>query len=786
MNHAAGNAEFPIAHAINNHLSLMSSLGAGFREYPLRWLYGMAWAFTRQDNLTVGNFANLYYGHHDLDLAPLITAIENAFMQGFTVGGLVIAPGSSIQEIGAMFVRHAAVWAKSNKGLLRVLLVVDLIAIAALPGGAAVNNHPRLQINYDTLASEGTYLGVVEALCLGNHLFSNASRMAGSAWDKVFTAIVEFHNTPAPMLQPGRVANSLNTSGLEVDLLCYSDQPGLLTSLVDLRLNYTGGTVQARKAGFTVMLPVVLTKFVTLRVFMQPYSSVYDASEAYTSLVSELKAPNAALPHSSRFYRLTSIAALDAALGTYLAVPAQQATLLPPGDCLAIAQATLAVYRNTLTVASSSSSVTVGGAGGMGSATGAAYQAGSEYKNRVVNQLMKPGTVYGVFEVGVNAAVAMAPNNPFPILVAAGLSRNPVLMQVMTGRFIGLANLSTALLKLEEASREFGNFVDEMICQVAPPVGGASSRPSHTIGFVFDRTFIAGFLGDELAKFSSLPFLQMSAVIHKIRANLFQAPTFNTASMFLDGSALIELKQLQPFLDSFNYLKTGPGSWVDALDLLEAYRALGSGLGGNALADHCKSCQELWLTLLKDFHESVRTFAHAKEHYDVVTGVSGRVFEAGGDFTRMLAFKQSQQVQVNSLMLMMPSFQALLNAQGSSSVTPPKPPKVEKTGEKPKPKGDKVICRLNGKGAEAQIVFGSGASAVTYSVSHCMEKVKVVLPTAKLGTFCLAFYLSTTGVCMGKHGKSHASHTFSVGLKAMRPDFEHSPYRTDAKAKAAQ
>ena len=785
MNHVAGNAEIPIAHAINNHLSQMSSLGAGFREYPLRWLYGIAWALTRQDNLAVGNFANLFYGQHDLDLAPLVAAIENAFNQGFSVGGLVLAPGASVHDIGATFVRHAAIWAKTNKGLLRVLIVADFVAMAPIPGGAAANNPPRLQINFDTWASEGTYVGVVEAICLGGHLFTNASRMAGSAWDRVFTTIIEFHNTPAQMLQPGRVANSLNTSGLEVDLLCYSVQPGLLINLVDLRLNYTGGTVQARKAGFAIMLPVILAKFVTLRQFLQPYSSLHDAAEAYTALVSELKAPNAALPHATRFYRLSSISALDLALGTYMAVPAQQAASIPPGDCLAIAQATLAVYRNaSANTASSSTASGASGSGGAASLSGAAFHAGSEYKNRVVNLLMKPGTSYGNFEVAVNAAVAAAPNNPFPILVAAGASRNPVLMQVMTGRFLGMANLSTAFLKLEEAAREFHNFVDETICQVIPPVGGLSTRPAHTIGFVFDRPFISGFLGDELAKFTGLPFLKMAAVIHKMRSNLFQAPSFNTATMFQDASALIELKQLQHFLDSFNYLRTGPGSWADAMDLLEAYRALGSGLGGNALSDHCNSCQELWSTLLKDLHESVRAFAHAREHYDVTTPLSGRVFEAGGDFARMLAFKQSQQVSVNAMLLMMPSFQAMLNAPANAKGGPALDPAVVKGDDK----GDKVKCRLRGKGTAAEIVFGSGTSAITYSISQCMEKVKEAMPTAKRGTFCLAFYLSNDGVCVPteRHGKNHASHKFSAALKALRPDFEHSPYRTDAKAKAAK
>ena len=120
LNAANDSMDFPIAHAINTFLSRMSNLNGVVREYPLQWLLGMAWAFSSQNPATAGLFEAFLIGRHNMDMDPIIAAINTAFNAGFSVTGVQIAAGETFQMIGSKYLSVSIVWARKNRILLRL------------------------------------------------------------------------------------------------------------------------------------------------------------------------------------------------------------------------------------------------------------------------------------------------------------------------------------------------------------------------------------------------------------------------------------------------------------------------------------------------------------------------------------------------------------------------------------------------------------------------------------------------------------------------------------------
>ena len=84
--------------------------------------------------------------------------------------------------------------------------------------------------------------------------------------------------------------------------------------------------------------------------------------------------------------------------------------------------------------------------------------------------------------------------------------------------------------------------------------------------------------------------------------------------------------------------------------------------------------------------------------------------------------------------------------------------------------------------ANGKLYFGKGTSGPTYVVALIMAKIKEV-KTVHKGNFCLEFYLSTQGYCsQAKHHPKCAQHKWPSAVQSLREEFEHRPYRVDAKA----
>ena len=204
---------------------------------------------------------------------------------------------------------------------------------------------------------------------------------------------------------------------------------------------------------------------------------------------------------------------------------------------------------------------------------------------------------------------------------------------------------------------------------------------------------------------------------------------------------------------------------------------------------HFDNCMELFTLLLTDLFDALSHFTRFTEVTDVLLQLSTRVYEAGGHFDRYLTHQNEGTTQLNNLLALNRAFSYALSqapsssGQGSSSGAGAPGASHGGANLDHDLDGKTATKWLNGN----SLRFGKGASGPTYNIGLIMPKLREVQSNINRSNFCVVHYLSTTGnACQEvKHHAGCAQHKFSQAIQALRPSFEHKPYRTDSKAKDA-
>ena len=769
------NLDLPLAHPLNqSQFSLLSTLNAaaGTRTYNVQLLQALGLALARRDPNDEEALDAVLYAISALDIPAIFGALAGAVNAGFTHG---VAPSGSVRADGFEVIRAALVWAQDHLTNLRPLTAADFYALPAPGGGAGAANAPRFRMAYSLFVETGTLLlrAAVEMLCLSGFVHDAPSRANGSNFAQVFDQLVDALSQPPAATQPQAVANALLRSGLPSLLTVYPVTMGERYPYIMLRLNYVGGSFPERRSAFATYARLLIVKFPTLRGFLEPAVNEDQLVDAYTLMAQRIYTSPQPPPDQSIFH-LRTVSELSVNLLLMPEVPQAADALAPVGDASHRSQAAVAEWdrrRNILNAGPT------GAAGGANAGTGMTHVPASKALRQQLAATLMPLPFFGPTDADLVRLHAAAPTNEYPILKRATSTLNVIFFQVSMGVLRGVTDVSPGLRILEAASTVWPKYVDHVTVmdKAGAPVPG--HRPAGTLTYS-QETFTQDFLSNNREKFMSLKFLALSGKIKAARERVLEPAALSESDLFAQMENLHQLRYFAHHLEAYEFARTGPGSWDDAVTRLETFRQTGTTMPGQSQGHHLNNCMAAYNILKGDLFDAVGHYAQHREASDVGLLLSTRVFEAGGTFDRHLQHQSTQTATLNEFILLNPAFAVALSGPSQPGTSGGGDGRGNRGG-----KAKKTSPSRTYQWSPGQILQLGGAGGSAYNCKLIWVTIKKELPGTNQGNFCILEYLNGQPICESAYHKSKGLHKFSAAAKALRDSFEHQPYRTDAGAK---
>ena len=786
--HAAGlvvgvnnTIDLPMAHLFNGEFGVAGTANpaAGTRDYPAQFLQMLAFALGRRNPNNPGELDALFYGVNGINVIAIFANIEHAKNAGFMHG--VMASGSTVDD-GFSIVRSALVWAQNNWTLLRSIVAGDFHALPPLAGGG---NPPRMRMAYSLFAQPVTFLlaGLVEIIGLSGYVHDANSRGGNSKLARLFDTVVDHLNTPPIANQPFSVSNALVNSGLPLELVLY---PSTLVEehvYLRLRLHYMQGTFAERRQAFQTYVPLLLAQSNTLQSFLQPAINLNQCVDAYITMARNIYTSVQPPADATLFSKETAFT-LAGLLAHLPEIPQQANAQVPIGDAAHRAQqANLEFDRRRQVIANAAT----GGPAVTDASSGTVnVQATKALKQQVISELL-PLPFVGPALADIVRLHAANLTNDFPCIKRGLQTHNVLFYQILIGRVRGVGDSSAGLRVLESVSGSILKYVDHATVMDKAPSLTPGLRQPHTLKFV-NEEFTKEFLSHNRSKFQGLNIL---TVANKIRCAREQTPLQSVsagAHLFASAENIPILRYFSHYLDPFEFASTGPGSWDEAMTRLERFRSAGLSMPGQSLTNHFTNCYEAYQILINELFDALGHFTQPREASDVKLSLSPRVFETGGAFDQHLQFQNTNTSSLNALLLLNPSFGLAMGGNSVASSSAPPPDGTTSVMAPPKGNGGKAVAGASKHNWSSGGVlrFGKGTVGPTYATPLIWAEVKKLKSNANSGNFCMLQYLSNQNNCTNQSHAKGGQHNFTKELLALRPDFEHQPFRTDAKAKPSK
>ena len=769
------NIDLPLAHPLNqSQFSLLSTpnAAAGTRTYNVQLLQGLGLALARRDPNNEEALDAVFYAISALDIPAIFGALAGAVNAGFAHG---VAPSGSVRADGFAVIRAALVWAQDHLTNLRPLTAADFYALPALGGGAGAANASRFRMAYSLYVETGTLLlrAAVEMLCLSGFVHDAASRANGSNFAQVFDQLVDALSQPPVATQPQAVANALLRSGLPPLLTVYPVTMGERYPHTMLRLNYVGGSFPERRSAFATYARLLIVQFPTLRGFLEPAVNEDQLVDAYTLMAQRIyTSPQP--PSDQAIFHLRTVSELSTLLRSMPEVPQAANALVPVGDASHRSQAAVAEWDRRRNIQNAGPTGAVGGAN---AGAGVTHVPASKALRQQFTATLMPLPFFGPTDADLVRLHAAAPTNEYPILKRATSTLNVILFQVSMGVLRGVTDVSPGLRILEAASTAWPKYVDHVTVmdKAGAPVPG--HRPAGTLTYS-QETFTQDFLSNNREKFMSLKFLALSGKIKAARERVLEPAALSESDLFAQMENLHQLRYFAHHLEAYEFARTGPGSWDDAVTRLETFRQTGTTMPGQSQGHHLNNCMAAYNILKGDLFDAVGHYAQHREASDVGLLLSTRVFEAGGTFDRHLQHQSTQTATLNEFILLNPAFAVALSGPSQPGTSGGGDGRGNRGGKAKKTSPSRTYQWSSG-----QILQLGGAGGSAYNCKLIWITIKKELPGTNQGNFCILEYLNGQPICESAYHKSKGLHKFSAAAKALRDSFEHQPYRTDAGAK---
>ena len=769
------NIDLPLAHPLNqSQFSLLSTpnAAAGTRTYNVQLLQGLGLALARRDPNNEEALDAVFYAISALDIPAIFGALAGAVNAGFAHG---VAPSGSVRADGFAVIRAALVWAQDHLTNLRPLTAADFYALPALGGGAGAANASRFRMAYSLYVETGTLLlrAAVEMLCLSGFVHDAASRANGSNFAQVFDQLVDALSQPPVATQPQAVANALLRSGLPPLLTVYPVTMGERYPHTMLRLNYVGGSFPERRSAFATYARLLIVQFPTLRGFLEPAVNEDQLVDAYTLMAQRIyTSPQP--PSDQAIFHLRTVSELSTLLRSMPEVPQAANALVPVGDASHRSQAAVAEWDRRRNIQNAGPTGAVGGAN---AGAGVTHVPASKALRQQFTATLMPLPFFGPADADLVRLHAAAPTNEYPILKRATSTLNVIFFQVSMGVLRGVTDVSPGLRILEAASTAWPKYVDHVTVmdKAGAPVPG--HRPAGTLTYS-QETFTQDFLSNNREKFMSLKFLALSGKIKAARERVLEPAALSESDLFAQMENLHQLRYFAHHLEAYEFARTGPGSWDDAVTRLETFRQTGTTMPGQSQGHHLNNCMAAYNILKGDLFDAVGHYAQHREASDVGLLLSTRVFEAGGTFDRHLQHQSTQTSTLNEFILLNPAFAVALSGPSQPGTSGGGDGRGNRGGKAKKTSPSRTYQWSSG-----QILQLGGAGGSAYNCKLIWVTIKKELPGTNQGNFCILEYLNGQPICESAYHKSKGLHKFSAAAKALRDSFEHQPYRTDAGAK---
>ena len=779
---ADGTVDVPTAHLLNaSQFSMMGVTNAagGTVDYPMTTMTGLGLALSRRNPNAANELDLLCYGNDGLGLLGIFGAITTAVNAGFTHG--VAATGDPLTD-GMAIIRKAMTWAQTNVTSLRPLMAADFYVLPALAGGG---NPPRVRISYSLFVEPSTLLmrAATEVVCLGGFVHTPASRNATSRYALFYETVVDQLSTPPLANQPEAVARVFLQSGLPPQLAVYPVALGERYSHILLRFHYIGGSHAERRAAFCTYAPLLLQELPLLRSFVTPSLSDDMTVDAYSMMASRIfRSMHAPADQSTFLFRTASD--LSSMLAEMPEIPQQANTAVPVQNASSRALAAVTEWDRRRTVVNSSA-----GGGGVAPSDGTAavsqVPASKTLRSQLTSALM-PQPFFAPAEADIVRLNGMAPNNEFPCLKRAMVTKNVIFVQVAVGRLRGVSDISPGMGIIESCSSAFAKYVDHTTVMDKAPAAVPGRRPPHTMAYNQEE-FTRNFLLNQREKFLKQDLLSLSNKIKSAREQILEQPIDRGAKLFASAENIPLLKYFGHFLEAFEFDRTGPGSWEEALDKMERFRQGGLSMPGESRVHHFDNCGKAFDILLGELFDSIGHFAQAKEASKVDQLLSRRVFEPNGAFEQHLTFQNTGTSSLNQILMLNPAFAKVMG--GPSGVSGGESSSASQ-GEEEQGSGGKFKASSQAAGYVYKgglLTFGNPHSGPTYDTKAIWEAIRKVEAGLGKHNFCMLQYLSINKkICKSQAHRAGKFHKYAPHIMKLRSKFEHAPFRTDAKAKPAE
>ena len=543
-----------------------------------------------------------------------------------------------------------------------------------------------------------------------------------------------------------------------------------------LRLHYIAGTFAQRRASFVVYAPLLLRQSVTLQSFLQPAVSNDQLVDAYYLMVSRIFDTPQPPPEATTFHMSTALSLANHLTGMP-EVPTRAASMVPIGDASFRAQEAVAEFSRRRLVVNNSSNGSNTVPSGVD--VPASVIAGRTLRQQLMATLL-PLPFFGPADADIIRLHGANPANDFPCFKRAIDTRNVVIFQVVSGRLRGVGDAAGSLRILEGAAAAFPKYIEHVTMMDKAPLATAGTRQPHTLTFN-NQDFTRTFLSNNREQFMKLNILETSNGIRSHREQSALQPIQKGENLFVSAEHLPIMRSFTHYLEGYGFVTTGAGSWEEAITRLEQLRQSGLSMPGQSLEHHFDNCLKAYDILRGELFDALSHFTQMREAPDVGYMLSNRIYEPNGAFDRHLAFQNKGTSELNALLRLNPAFATALSGGQAASSSGAGSGTTQLTDSST---SGKVKYRW---GSGGSLTFGKGNSGPKYETKAIWAEIHKLKPGLNQGNFCIVHYLSTQGACNNlKHGPNCAQHKFSKELKELREAFEHKPFRTDAKAKAAK